>query len=157
MAAEERDVRVAAHDDRRLLLGDPLQHLGAQAWAVERDVQEKHREHRLAGHAHVDRDAVGQAVLANVDVAAHRDERRHRAQRLEHREIADVARVKDVMRRELAHQLDRARVRLAVRVGHRHDPQAVRRKLDRLARLHPPRRRRCSRSHAVTLLSRTQR
>jgi hypothetical protein len=81
-------------------------------------------QHRSAVRAaHVDDDRVGKIFRALVDVAAHRDQRRDRPQRVEHREAADVAGMEDRVRRELTDQRGALRVRITVRVRHDRYPQ----------------------------------
>ena len=70
----------------------------------------------------VDRQHVGQVSRACVDVAAHRVDRRDLRELLEHREIADVAAVKDRVGRELGQALRGLRVRLRMRIGDRCEP-----------------------------------
>ena len=107
VAADERHVRVAAHDQAcAAAVGEP-RGVGADPRPVHRDVHQQQLQRRLAAGADVDGDRIRQLVDALVDVAAHRDHGRDLGQLVEHAQIADVARVQDRRGRERAQMLGR--------------------------------------------------
>jgi len=124
IAADERQVRMAADHQRRLARPRPLAHVGAQLGAIQRDVRQQQPKLAIGPHQ-IEHQHVGQLRGAHVDVAAHGKQRRELGQPIQHRQVADVPRVKDRIWRQRREVIGDRRVRSRVRVGDHGDARVA--------------------------------
>ena len=139
IATDERHVRVPTHDELAVLRARQPRGVGPQLRSIDRDVDHQDLEELFVAVAHLEREDVGEVVGVLVDVAAHHRHGRDLAEPTQHVEIADVAGVQDAVRLQRRDDRCRARVRLAVGIGHHHEAQRAIGERDSLVlRLDPP-------------------
>jgi hypothetical protein len=134
ITTDEWNVRMAAHDDRASLRARHPRRLCAQLRPVDRDVQEQDLEQALTVFADVEGERIGEVGSVHVDVASHRRDGGDRAERIEHLEIPDVARMKDAVWTKLREELGGARMRRTMRIGDDGEAQRTVVELDALVR-----------------------
>jgi hypothetical protein len=134
ITTDEGNVRMAAHDDRASLRARHARRLRTQLRPVDRDVQQQDLEQALAVFADVQGEGIGEVGSVDVDVAAHRRDGGNRAERIEHIEIPDVARMKDAVRTKLREELGGAWMRRTMGIGDDRQTQRTVMELDALVR-----------------------
>jgi len=117
----KRHVRMTADDETRIFCPSDAGHVCAESGAIDRHMGQQDIEQGLITMPHRDGNEIGQIVA--VDIAAHRRHRRVLFQRAEDGEIADIARVKNMRRREIADARAERGMRVPMGIGHGDDSQ----------------------------------
>jgi hypothetical protein len=125
IATDERNVRMAADDERHAFARRHTSDIGAELGAIHRDVDEQDAQLERIALDQVDNQVLGHLARLHVDVAAHRKHRRHLGQAVEHAEISDVARVQDRVGAKLGQPFSGSGVRLGVGVRDAGKPKAA--------------------------------